>query len=123
METLETSIRPDSPEFRANRSRMAALVDELRTRLQIGRAFECTAERAAQDPPSLHLLAAPRTALEVMQDGMIRLDLKLPNQKRVRQLAHVTAFHGPSRLRSLTHPPRGPGRQLGPEHGAATVQP
>jgi 3-methylcrotonyl-CoA carboxylase beta subunit/propionyl-CoA carboxylase len=33
METLETRIRPDSPEFQANRERMTASVDELRTRL------------------------------------------------------------------------------------------
>src|SRR6188472_3517190 len=33
METLETRIRPDSPEFQANRDRMTAAVDDLRTRL------------------------------------------------------------------------------------------
>ena len=33
MEILETRIRPDSPDFQVNRNRMAALVDDLRTRL------------------------------------------------------------------------------------------
>jgi 3-methylcrotonyl-CoA carboxylase beta subunit len=33
MEILETRIRPDSPDFQVNRDRMAALVDDLRTRL------------------------------------------------------------------------------------------
>src|SRR6476659_1862113 len=33
MEILETRIRPDSPDFQVNRNRVAALVDDLRTRL------------------------------------------------------------------------------------------
>ena len=93
METLASQIRPDSPEYRANHSRMTALVDELR--LALNRARQGGGEKYLQrhrEQGKLpvrerleRLLGRKTMEIEILREALAKSETKKPRLRLLSQ--------------------------------------